>query len=93
MAIDNISNGTAGNDSGLFGISTTTGQITATGIFDYEAATYFTLQVLSTDGSGATDMATVNVAIGNVFERTSVTIDFTGNNFLFNPLSPSGRRG
>ena len=57
-----------GNESGLFAIDATTGEITATGSFDYEADDAYSLDVLAIDGSGATDMATVDVAIGNVSE-------------------------
>ena len=65
---------TAGNEEGLFAIDEATGALTATGTFDFEDVTTYTLTVVVSDGE-ATDEAAVTVTVTDVNEAP--TANFT----------------
>tara|TARA_B100000029_G_scaffold454546_1_gene481120 strand:- start:737 stop:5125 length:4389 start_codon:yes stop_codon:yes gene_type:complete len=64
---------TAGNDSNLFTINSSTGLIETAGALDYETATSHTLTVTATDAWGNTSTANQVVNITDVAETTTYT--------------------
>ena len=61
---------TAGNTGGAFAINSATGAITLATALDYETTSAYSLTVQVSDPGGASDSATVNIAIMNVDENS-----------------------
>ena len=70
---------TAGNIGNAFTIDSGTGIITVNGAIDYETLAQYTLTVEVSDGSGATDTATITIDVNNINETTpsAATDSFT----------------
>ena len=60
----------SGNGDGKFAIDGSTGSITTAGALDHETTPSYALTVQADDGSGGTDIATVNVTVTDVDEST-----------------------
>ena len=63
---------TAGNDSGLFAINSTSGAITLAKALNYEAATSHGITVTATDTGSASSSASITVAVTDVNDASPV---------------------
>jgi VCBS repeat-containing protein len=69
---------TAGNETGVFAINSSTGEITVEGALDYETTSQYSLVLRVEDSGTLTDTATVTVAVRDVNEAPVAFADSAG---------------